>query len=109
VSLPADEVTRNDARPRWPGRRVLVAGGAVSIVGALAVGVLGSSGAGGLAAAFVGGALTCAVAGLTVLISAVRDEFRRTRSSRRDVAIGMGLLLLAPVMLVLAAGAAGGA
>jgi hypothetical protein len=88
---------------------VLLAGGALSIVGALVVGVLGSSGAGGLSAAFVGGALTCAVAGLTVLIGAVRDELRRIRSSRRDVVIGMGLLLLAPVMLVLAAGAAGGA
>jgi hypothetical protein len=88
-------------------RRVLTVGGVLSLVGALVVGALGSSGAGGLAAALVGGACTSGVAGLVALLGAVRQEWRGTRSPRSRILTGMGLLLLAPVLLVLAAGAAG--
>lgn len=105
---PTDEVT--DGRPaRRPARRVLVAGAVLSVLGAVVLGLLGTSGSGSLAAALVGGSLTCAIAGLVVLIGAVRDEFRGTPRPRRQVGLGMGLLLLAPVMLVFAAGAAGSA
>jgi hypothetical protein len=109
VSLPSDEVTDGTPTPTRPVRWVLSTGAALSLLGAIVLGLLGTDGAGSLAAALVGLSLTCAIAGLTVLIGAVRAEFRGTRRPRRQVGIGMGLLLLAPVMLVFAAGAAGSA
>jgi hypothetical protein len=107
VSLPTDEVTGGPSSLTRPARRVLLVGGASSLLGAVVLGLLGVDGAGSLAAALVGLSLTCAIAGLTALLGAVRAEFRGTPRPRRQVGIGMGLLLLAPVMLVFAAGAAG--
>lgn len=111
MTLPGPEV---DARARErrrlrPTRRVLGIGIALSFAGALVVGLLGASGAGGLAAALVGAALTVAAGGLTALVGALRDELRGDAVPRRRVAIGGGLLLLSPVMLILAGGAAGAA
>lgn len=108
--MPSAEVTaERERRRRRPPRRVLAVGAGVSLAGAGIVGLLGASGAGSLAAAFIGGALTVAIAGLVTLGGAVRDEFRGDAVPRRRVAAGMGLLLLAPVLLILAAGAASGA
>jgi hypothetical protein len=109
VSLPSGEVAGDPRTPPRPVRRVLATGAALSLLGAIVLGLLGADGAGSLAAALVGLALTCAIAGLTALIGAVRAEFRGTPRPRRQVGVGMGLLLLAPVMLVFAAGAAGSA
>jgi hypothetical protein len=107
VNPPTDEVTGEPSSLTVPARRVLIAGAVASLFGAAVLGLLGVDGAGSLAAALVGLSLTCAVAGLTALLGAVRAEFRGTPRPRRQVGIGMGLLLLAPVMLVFAAGAAG--
>jgi hypothetical protein len=111
VTLPGPEVDpRAWERSRLrPARLVLAVGLAVSLVGAVVVGLLGASGAGSLAATFVGAAVTVAVAGLTTLVGALRDELRADPVARRRVAIGVGLLLLSPVLLILAAGAAGAA
>lgn len=99
--------TEVERRRRGPIRRVASVGAAASVVGAVLVGVLGADGAGGLAAAFVGASLTLGIAGLTALVGAVRDEAGGVPVPRSRIGLGIGLLLLAPVMLVLAAGAAG--
>lgn len=97
----------HERRRRRPTRRVLTVGGGLSLLGAVLVGLLGADGAGSLAAGFVGAALTCAAAGIVTLGGAVRDELRDEPVARRRVVTGVGLLLAAPVCLVLAAGAAG--
>ncbi|MEX1177871.1 MAG: hypothetical protein WEB09_05375 [Nitriliruptor sp.] len=98
---------RDGATLGRPTRLVLLTGGAVSILGAVTVGAFGADGGGSLAAAFLGAALTAAIAGITALIEAVRGELRARPVPRRAIGVGLGLLLLAPVSLVLAAGAAG--
>jgi hypothetical protein len=110
VTLPSAEVPVDRERlRRRPARRVALVGGALSLVGAAVVGMLGASGAGSLAAAFVTGALTAGVAGLVLLVGAVRDEYRGDPVPRARLGLGLGSLLLAPFLLVLAAGAAGSA
>lgn len=110
MTLPSPEVVAERERGRLrPTRRVLGVGLIVSLAGAVGVGILGASGAGSLAAALVGAALTVGVGGLTALVGALRDELRGDPVPRRRVAIGVGLLLLAPVSLILAGGAAGAA
>jgi amino acid transporter len=81
----------------------------LSLAGAVVLGLLGASGSGSLAAALMGAALTAGVAGLTTLAGAVRDELRDRRVPRGRIGLGIGLLLGAPVMLMLASGAAGAA
>jgi peptidoglycan/LPS O-acetylase OafA/YrhL len=108
VSSSSTEVADDRERQRRrPARRVLFAGGVLSLLGAVAVGFLGATGAGSLVAAFTGGALTVGMAGVVLLVGAVRDEYRGDRVARGRIALGVGSLFLAPVMLVLAAGAAG--
>jgi hypothetical protein len=110
VTLPSPEVVAEGERGRLrPTRRVLAVGLIVSLAGAVGVGLLGGSGAGSLAAALVGAALTVGAGGLTALVGALRDELRGDTVPRRRVGLGVGLLLLAPVLLILAGGAAGGA
>lgn len=110
MTHPVAEVVPDRERVRRrPARRVAVVGTALSSVGAVVVGTLGASGAGSLVAALTGGALTTALAGLVLLVGAVRDEYRGERVARRRVLLGVGSLLLAPFLLVLAAGAAGSA
>ncbi|MEX0836483.1 MAG: hypothetical protein WD010_10350 [Nitriliruptor sp.] len=86
---------------------MLIAGAIVSLLGAVVVGALGTRGGGSLAAALLGVALTCGIAGLAALVGAVRAELQGRPDPRRRIVGGLGLLLLAPVMLMLAAGAAG--
>lgn len=110
MTSPATDVAaEQERRRRRPARRILAGGAAVSLVGAVIVGALGTSGAGSLAAAFIGGALTAGAAGLTTLVGAVRDELRGEAVPRGRMFLGIGLLLAAPVLLILAAGAASGA
>jgi hypothetical protein len=109
VSPPSAEVDAEQERRRRPVRRTLFVGGALSLVGAVLVGLLGATGAGGLAAALVGVALTLGVAGVVALGTAVRDEYRGERVPRRRILVGVGLLLGAPISLMLAAGAASAA
>jgi hypothetical protein len=110
VTLPSAEVVDEQERRRrrtvW---RSLAVGFGLSLLGAAVVGILGASGAGSLTAAFMGGALTAGVTGVLTLVGAVRDEARGHRVPRGRIGLGVGLLLLAPVLLVLAAGAAAGA
>jgi peptidoglycan/LPS O-acetylase OafA/YrhL len=103
----AEVGTDRERARRRPARRVALAGGVLSLVGAVVVGLLGASGGGSLVAAFTGGALTVGLSGLVLLVGAVRDEYRGDRVPRRRVVLGVGALLLAPFLLVLAAGAAG--
>lgn len=110
MTLPSAEVAgEHERRRRRPARRILAVGGAISLAGAVAVGLLGASGAGSFVAAFVGVAFTSGVAGVVTLGGAVRDEFRGDPVPRGRILLGVGLLLLAPLLLVLAAGAASGA
>lgn len=105
----ADLDAELERRRRGPIRRTLVVGGVISSVGAVLVGLLGGSGASSLAAALVGSALTLGIGGVVALGTAVRDEYRGARVPRRRVLVGVGLLLGAPVSLMLAAGAASAA
>lgn len=108
MTQPVSEVVPDHERARRrPARRVAVVGGGLSLAGAGVVGLLGASGAGSLVAALTGGALTAALAGLVLLLGAVRDEYRGEPVARRRVLLGVASLLLAPFLLVLAAGAAG--
>ncbi len=102
----ADASPRGEAGRLRPVRRVLAVGAGLSLLGALATGALGGPGAGSLAAFLIGFALTCGAAGLVTLVGAVRDEARDRPVPRRRVGVGVGLLLGAPLLLVLAAGAA---
>lgn len=110
MTLPDAEVPADRERlRRRPARRVAFVGGILAAVGAVVVGTLGASGAGSLAAAFVVGALTAGVAGVVLLVGVVRDEYRGDRVPRSRIGLGVGALLLAPFLLILAAGAAGSA
>lgn len=107
MTTPSTEVDATHERRRLrPARRVLAVGIGLSLLGAAVVGLLGASGAGSLVAAFIGSASAVGAAGLVTLFGAVRDEMRGERVARRRIVIGVGLLLLAPLLLVLAAGAA---
>jgi hypothetical protein len=95
---------------RWRTlRRFLLGGLAIAFAGAVVVGVLGASGRSGLAAFFVGAALVTGLGAVLTFVAAGRDELRDRPVRPRRVAVGVALLLTAPVCLVLAAGAAGAA
>lgn len=98
-----------EARRGRTTRRVLTAGAGVATLGAVAVGVVTRSGRSSLAALFTGLALASAVAAVVTLVAAVRDEFRGVRVRRGRVAGGLAMLVAAPLLLVLAAGAGGAA
>jgi hypothetical protein len=110
VTGPSAEVAAaQERRRRRPVRRTLLVGGGLSLAGAVLVGVLGGTGAGGLTAALVGTAMTSGVGGVVALGTAVRDEYRGERVPRGRILVGVGLLLGAPISLMLAAGAASAA
>lgn len=90
-------------------RRFLLVGIGVAFAGAVTVGGFGGSGRSGLAAFFVGGALVTGLGAVLTFVGAVRDELRDRPVRPRRVAVGVALLLAAPVCLILAAGAAGAA
>lgn len=88
-------------------RRTLLVGALAAVAGALAVGALAGSGRAAAASLFIGAALVSAIAAVVTLIGAVRSEHGGRRVPVRRIAVGLGLLLAAPVLLILAAGAAG--
>ena len=88
-------------------RRIGLIGTAIAIGGALLVGVLTGSGQSAAAATFVGLSLVTGIASVATLVGAVRAEYGGRRVPVKRIALAIGLLLLAPICLILAAGAAG--
>lgn len=101
-----DGPLRAPALPRV-ARRILAVGATIALLSALAVGVLAGDGRAVAAAVFIGMALVVGVAGVAILVDAVRNEYRGGRVPARRIASGLGLLLASPVLLILAAGATG--
>lgn len=90
-------------------RRILLLGAGLAVLGAGAVGALAGDGRAAAAALFIGAALVVAVAAVAMLVGAVRGEYAGRRVPVRRVVVGLVLLLTSPVLLILAAGAAGAA
>ena len=90
-------------------RRIASIGALIALAGGLTVGWLTGSGQSAAAATFVGASLVSGVAAVATLVGAVRAEYGGRRVPVRRIVLALGLLLLAPVLLVLAAGAAGAA
>lgn len=88
-------------------RRVGGIGLGVALAGGLVVGVLAGSGRTAVAAVCVGAALVVGLTAIVSLVAAVRDEHRGQRVPARRIAVAVALLVASPVLLVLAAGAAG--
>lgn len=86
-------------------RRVLLAGGGVAVLAAAAVGLAGLPGDVGAGVFLLVGALASAAAALHTLVLALVDDLRDRRVWRRRPLVGVGLLLLAGLLMIMAAGA----
>lgn len=103
-TLPVTEHDRRRLRVTW---RVLGAGVAVGVVGAILLGLLGLDGRVGFATVVLGSALGCVAAGLTTAIVAIIDEARRKPVATRRIGVTLALFALGASLLVVVFALAG--
>jgi hypothetical protein len=84
---------------------VLAVGGVFAVLVAAASGMAGLPGDVGAAALLLVGALAVAVAALHALVLVLVDDLRDRRVWRRRPLVGVGLFLLAGLLVVMAGGA----
>lgn len=99
----------HDARRRRTARRVLGVGVGVSVVGVAVLGLTGQPGqvAGAVFVALL--SLASGLAGATVALGVVVDQFRGRRVSGRRVLMTGGLAILTLLLLIASSGAVAGA
>ncbi|MFA9428713.1 hypothetical protein [Egicoccus sp. AB-alg2] len=87
------------------GRRLVVVGGVLGVLGAAALGLLGAPGGSGLVAVLLGLVVGCVLAAIHLAVFSLVDEARRRPVSLRRPLWALGLFVTAGLLLVLVGGA----
>ncbi|MFP4636059.1 MAG: hypothetical protein ACLFRD_09365 [Nitriliruptoraceae bacterium] len=102
-------LTHHDRRRLAVTARVMAVAVLVAVLGAGAVGLLGASGAAGLASFLVLSSAGCMIGALVTAALAMLDEWRRAPVAGHRALVALGLGLLAAALLVMSLGAAAAA
>ncbi len=101
-------ITEHDRRRLRQSRRLLAVGGLVAVAAVVAAALAGLPGQVGMLALLSVGALALAVAGIHALVLAMIDDYRDRPVARRRPVLGVGMLLLAGLLMAMAGGVAAG-